>query len=213
MGLIIVLDILEGGVEPIIVILGFPLLNQHHLFDSWDQVELIDVLAELTRLDLGIIQEVLNNESENIGWGLLDLPPRFELDHQMVLLTNELDWVDLTLLEVINEVSHLTVNSLLLDVLGDNRVQGVSHLMGDTRIYHWQDDVVSLFHVIQDFLGNVDKLEHDFLLVLAHELGKLDLEEDLNSILLFLVKFKDNVAQLIGSELFDDVNKAILKLY
>lgn len=72
---------------------------------------------------------------------------------------------------------------------------------------------MSLFHVIQDFLGNVDKLEHDFLLVLAHELGKLDLEEDLNSILLFLVKFKDNVAQLIGSELFDDVNKAILKLY
>lgn len=60
--LFIFLNVLKGCVQLDIIVLSLPLLYEHDVFNSWDNVELNDVFPEVTRLDLSIIKEVLNDE-------------------------------------------------------------------------------------------------------------------------------------------------------
>ena len=60
--LVIFLDVLKGCVQLDIIVLSLPLLNEHDIFNSWDNVELNDIFPQVTWLDLRIIKEVLNDE-------------------------------------------------------------------------------------------------------------------------------------------------------
>ena len=59
-------NVLEGGVEPDFVIHSLALLDQHHLLDCYDNIKIVDVLSELTRLNLSEIQKVLHDKCEYI---------------------------------------------------------------------------------------------------------------------------------------------------
>ena len=83
--------------------------------------------------------------------------------------------------------------------------------MWDTSIDHGQNRVVSLFHVVENCLGNVNKLKHYSLFVFPHELGELNLEVGLVFCFIgFLRKVEHHIVKLVGLELINHFTNAVL---
>jgi hypothetical protein len=140
------------------------LLDEHHFLNCRDQIELLDVFTEFSWFDLGVIEKVLNDKSKNVGRALLDLKTAFKLGHQkrVVCVKHNLTGGQWLRLEFLDEVVHLLVNKAFFDVLCNDRVEWVSHLMGHAGIYQLEHHAMSLLHVIKDRLGDINKLNHYF---------------------------------------------------
>ena len=91
---------------------------------------------------------------------------------------------------------------LLLDILGNDRVQRISHLMGHTRVDHFQDLVRSFLNIVENASRNVNELKH-YLVVKLFQLN-------LGILLVFRSKVKDHVGELMLllalHQVFDTVN-------
>ena len=74
--------------------------------------------------------------------------------------------------------------------------------MRNTGVDHSENCIMAFFHVIEDGLGNINKLNHDFLFVFPYEPGhfhlKVVLELPTNS---FLSKVEHNIIELVRLEL------------
>ena len=83
--------------------------------------------------------------------------------------------------------------------------------MRDTRIYHCKNCIMAFFHVIEDGLGNIDKLNHDSFFVLANEPGQFDLEVGLEfSPVSPFGKVEHLIIELVRLELLHYLPDAIL---
>jgi hypothetical protein len=134
--LVVTNDVFESSVQSDLVIIGFPLLDDHYFFHSIDHIKLHDILSEFTRLYLSVVKKVLYNESKHIGWRMLDLPTRSQLGHDSLMLFQKLRPIHILGLEVESQLGQLLVNFFFLDVLSNDGVQGVPHFMGNTGINH-----------------------------------------------------------------------------
>ena len=83
--------------------------------------------------------------------------------------------------------------------------------MRNAGVDHREYCIMAFFHVIEDGLGNIYKLNHDFLFVFPYELGhfhlKVVLELPTNS---FLSKVEHNIIELVRLELLYHLLDAVL---
>jgi hypothetical protein len=50
-------------------------LDVHHLLNSLHNIKLLNVFSELFIFDLGKVDEIVHEESHEVGWRLLDCLP------------------------------------------------------------------------------------------------------------------------------------------
>jgi hypothetical protein len=80
---LILSDVFEDGLELEAEVSSLLPLNAHDFLNTLSDIEHFKILPELVRLDLGIVEHILNDEAHHVGRGLLDLDAHLELLHYL----------------------------------------------------------------------------------------------------------------------------------
>ena len=173
----------------------FP-LNTHDIFNGVSYVECSDILSKLTCFDLSVVKKVLNHIAHDIGWGLLNLKSLLQaawnlhefvymfLCHHGFSVNLGKNWVN------------VFIEDLLFNVLGNNRIERVSKLVGHTGVDQLQKLVLSFLLIVHDWVRDVNELKHDFILIVEVEACGFNLDEssfqvlDLKDVLLNIFVFE-----------------------
>ena len=132
-------NVKECSVELCVLVTSFPLLYDHDIIDGFDNVKLLGVDPELALLDLGKVKHVLDQELKAKRAGILDLEPLFQLGQNGLALLDYLTAFGVRgyfFAQLSKGGTQLDIEVLLLNVLSNNTVQGVSHLVRDASVYH-----------------------------------------------------------------------------
>ena len=79
-------NVLKRRVQFNVVIFRLSLLDQHDVFNCWNDIELHYVFPEASWLYLSVIKKVLNDESQNVSRRLLNFLSWFKLFHEYIML-------------------------------------------------------------------------------------------------------------------------------
>ena len=138
--LVFLTDVHKGWIKIRLVIFSFPLLDNYHVSHCLYNVKLLHVRSEFALLDLGKVKHVLYHKLEAEWAWFLHLQPVVKLLENKLALLNQFAciWIDRDLLLKLSQcLFKLNIEVLFLNIMSNDAVQGVSHLMGDTSIYHF----------------------------------------------------------------------------
>ena len=131
-------------------------MYKHYILDSLDDIELINILPKLALLNLSKVQHILYHELEAERRGLLYFNTFFQLRNYVEATFYETGglWVVLILVttELDEKLFQLLVEILVFNDVRNDRVQRISHFMGNAGIYKLQSLTVSLLIIIENTL-------------------------------------------------------------
>jgi len=137
-------------------------------------------MSKFTGFNLGIVQEILDEELHNLNGRVLDLPAFLQLNDDGLQFFQKLEFAIVKLgvfvgseSDILNHnLLHLLIQRFLLDILGIYRVEGVAQFVRNTGVDELQELVLILELVLQHVVAHVLELDNHSLfavhLVLVH---------------------------------------------